>query len=196
MKQVILFVVVGLMLGGCNTIPEPLRVSENTPLVDFSDVRAMPNNHNGMDVRWGGVIAEVKTLHNKTMLEVVRMDLASSTRPKVEDKTEGRFRIYADGLLDPIIFEKGRQVTVLGKVAPSETGKIGELEYQYPVVTSNHVHLWKVKTIIRVEQPNIWHSPAYWHYRPTYRYYPAGYHGPIQGNVKPKIRPKPKTKTK
>ncbi|OUS24874.1 hypothetical protein A9Q98_12960 [Thalassotalea sp. 42_200_T64] len=167
-----------LLISGCNTIPAPLQVPETTPLVAFADARAMPAAHIGMQARWGGVIAEVKTLEQQTMLEIVSMELKDNARPRQKDSTEGRFRVYVNGLLDPVIYQQGRHVTALGVIAESETGLIGELEYLYPKLTANNVYLWKKINKIRVEPMHhpMWYSPYYWHFSPRYRYYSRPVH--------------------
>lgn len=168
----ILLIAVILGLTACVHIPESLRVDEGVELTEFSNVRANPEQALDQQVRWGGVIAKVTNLEKQTMLEVVHFDLKSSTRPSVKDNTQGRFRLYYQGLLDPVIFKEGRSITALGRVIQSEDGKIGEHEYQYPVMKASYVHLWKeIKQVdVRVSHYPMWHSPSLWYYPRPYGY--------------------------
>jgi outer membrane lipoprotein len=167
-----------LLLNGCATVPEKLQVSDNVPLVVFADVRAEPNLNVGLDARWGGVIAKVENQKERTMIEIVRFPLKKNMRPIVGTETEGRFRIYYQGLLDPVIYEEGKSITVLGTIANSEAGVIGEQEYLYPVLNTEKVYLWKEKN----NNNNLlydpyWYSPYYWNYYPSYSHGYYGYGG-------------------
>lgn len=176
------------VVSACSSIPESIRVEDGTKLVPFADARALPDDTKGEVARWGGVIAEVKNLPEKTVIEVVNMSLSGSARPKISDKTEGRFRIIADGLLDPMIYEKGKHITVLGSVTGSELGMIGDHEYHYPLVKADGIYLWKeLKDPVHHLNDPYWHSPFYWHfYSPRYyRLYPrAVLHKPVKTKSK------------
>jgi len=172
-----------LLNTACVHVPESLRLPEESVLTNFADVRVDKGNHQGNLARWGGVIAKVENKSKQTMLEIVHFDLKSSLRPAAKDETQGRFRVYYDGLLDPVIFKEGRSVTVVGNIAPSEQGKIGEHEYLYPVLNGKNVHLWKeIKQVdVRVTHQPLWYRPSLW-------YLPRGYYAPIYpayGNKKP-----------
>ena len=107
------------------------------------------------------------------MLEVVHFPLKSSARPKQGDKTQGRFRVYFSGLLDPVIYKKGRSITALGDVVTFEEGKIGDHGYNYPVLKASYIHLWKniEKVDVRITQSPFWYTPSYWRY-PQYSNHP------------------------
>ena len=42
-----------------------------------------------------------------------------------------------------MIYQKGKDVTAVGMIGTSEDGKIGELEYQFPVLNVTGIYLWK-----------------------------------------------------
>jgi len=162
--------VVTLFLAGCSTIPKALQTPDNTKLTNFSQVREDANSVQGNLARWGGVIAKVTNNADSTMLEVVHFPLKSTSRPKQGNETQGRFRVYFSGLLDPIIYKEGRSITVLGNIVNEEQGKIGEHKYTYPVLKASYVHLWKdiQKVDVRVTQEPFWYRPSYWHYPRSY----------------------------
>ena len=176
-KKITVLLSSALVLSACVHVPEKLRVDEGQVLTNFTAVKESAANTHGQQARWGGVIAGVTNNQDNTMLEIVHFDLKSSTRPSVKDETKGRFRVYYDGLLDPVIYKKGRSITALGVVQGEEAGKIGEHDYQYPVLKANYVHLWKeVKEVdVRVNHYPHWYTPSLWYYpRPYYyRTYPV-----------------------
>ncbi len=188
LKRSLLILVTLCLASACSSIPESLQVVEGTPLTNFSNVRENAAANQGNLARWGGVIAKVTNNADNTMLEVVHFSLSSSTRPKQKDETQGRFKVYFSGLLDPMIYKEGRSITALGKVAISEDGKIGDHEYTYPVINASKVHLWKdiKKVDVRVTHDPFWYTPSYWHYpRPYYRH-PIVVSKPSNNNTKSK----------
>ena len=159
-----------LVISGCSSVPKSLQVPENTTLTKFSQVRENAANAQGNLARWGGVIAKVVNNADNTMIEVVHFPLKSSSRPKQGNETQGRFRAYFSGLLDPVIYKEGKSITALGHVSTSEQGKIGEHEYTYPALKASEIHLWKdIQPIdVQVTHNPFWYSPSYWHYPRTY----------------------------
>jgi len=163
MKKLLL--VASCLLSACSSIPDNLKVADGTPLVAFADAHVQKTSAVGETARWGGIIAKVDNLPDQTRLEIVVFPLQSSAKPKQSDESLGRFRAYAKGLLDPMIYKVGKSVTVVGQIAPNEAGKIGEHEYSYPVLAASAVHLWKNKERfnMRVEPDPFWGTPGLWY---------------------------------
>jgi len=176
------------LLCACSSIPEKLRLPETTNLVPLSTQQS----HEGQMARWGGVIAEVNNNADNTMIEIVSFKLTSSTRPKRSTETQGRFRLYYDGLLDPVIYQKGLSITALGTVQSAEDGKIGEHQYKFPVIKASQLHLWKKVQHIDV---NVITNPYL--YSSQYRRAPLPYrhsrpiviHGKNNSQAKPTDQP-------
>jgi len=149
-----------ILLCACSSIPKKLQLSQVTDLAPLSSHQS----HEGQPARWGGVIAEVKNNADNTMIEVVSFKLTSSARPKPSSETKGRFRLYHDGLLDPVIFQKGRSITAVGIVQSAEEGEIGEHKYKFPVLKASHVHLWKEiqRVDVNVIPAPFMYSPYHW----------------------------------
>jgi len=155
-----------LVLTACSTLPGKLQTAEGESLALFVQTDSQYQINLGKQARWGGVIADVTNLKDQTMLEIVYFPLANSGRPKVKNETEGRFRAFYDGFLDPMVYKKGKSVTVLGRLQEKVTGTIGEHEYQYPVLAVTYAHLWKEiqQVDVRIQHQPLWYSPYYWHH--------------------------------
>lgn len=146
-----------LWLTGCASIPAPIRdAPERGP--DPAEVRAAPQRFIGTVVRWGGVIAGVENKADGSVVEVVSRPLSDSARPEESDATAGRFLAYIKIFIDPVVYAKGRDVTVVGRVSGVERRKIGEYDYAFPVVQASGYFLWP-KRPVSVRDP--------------YYYYPA-----------------------
>lgn len=170
MRFLILFVL--LTLGGCSSMPESLRVADESRLVSYMQVAANADGLKGQPVRWGGVIADVQNQQDATMVEMLHYPIRSSGRPIVSDQSVGRFRVYVDGFLDPMVFKPGRAVTVSGQVLGIESGLVGEHEYQFPTLHASAYHLWR--EIAEVDVTTISVGYGYWPYH--YWYYAPGWY--------------------
>ncbi len=154
------------LLGACANVPDKIAVADSEVLIDYADVKTEPNANVGFKARWGGVIAKIENQPERTMIEVVHFKLNRSKRPVISDETQGRFRLYYQGMLDPIIYEKGKSITVVGTIEKPEEGKIGEQKYLYPVLKAEGIHLWKKvqKLDVRVSHDPLWYDPFYYGY--------------------------------
>jgi outer membrane lipoprotein len=167
-----LIIITGFLLSACTTIPEQLK----------GDYVALTPDNTGeanlqTPVRWGGVILETRPENNYTCFEVLSRKLQTSMRPQDNDQASGRFIACKPGFYDPEIFEKGREVTLTGKIIHMDTRKVGEYDYHFPVVDIEFMILWPERVdriyydYYGMYPPYYWHYPyygAYWRY-PYYR---------------------------
>ncbi|MCO7222816.1 Slp family lipoprotein [Pleionea sp. CnH1-48] len=160
-----------LLLSACNTIPK--AVQGDVTAVAVAEGRSATN---AQKVRWGGVIARVENKENQSVIEVVAKPLGSSSRPQSVDSTGGRFLAILPQFIDPVVYEKGREITVLGDLKAPLEGKIGEMKYIFPVVEVAGHHLWKKRSEYKdryVYPVGYWHFPYhYYHYPHYWRYHP------------------------
>lgn len=150
-----------LLLGGCATFPETVQVAEGTELVPYQTVAAQPEGTKGAQARWGGVIAGVENHKDKTLLEVLHYPMRDNGRPMLNKESVGRFRVYVDGFLDPMVYEQGRSVTLAGEVLGTEQGSVGEHIYVFPTIKAAGHHLWEDVEYVDVTAYNIGPSPFF-----------------------------------
>lgn len=166
-----------IFLQACSNIPQPLRVEDNTALISYANVKKSPQNYIGSKVRWGGEISNISNLTDRTIIEVVNLHLSDSTaKPKSKNKSLGRFRLAYKGLLDPLIYKKGRYITALGTVSGTESGKIGKYDYLYPVINLEAIYVWEKTKTIRIKGDPF--NSRFWGPYPYYGPYRSyrGYH--------------------
>jgi outer membrane lipoprotein len=157
-----------LYMAGCTTVPDSLQVAEEVQLVDYPEVVSSPQQSIDKLARWGGVIAEIENQSDVTMLELVFYPLRSYGKPLVSDESIGRFRVYVDGFLDPMVFAKGRLATFTGQVLGVEDGLVGEQKYVFPTLHSQGYHLWKDVQKVDVSAVYVWPYWYGWHSSPFY----------------------------
>jgi len=97
----------------------------------------------GVPVRWGGTIASITNKPDVTIIEIVSRPLLRSGRPRHNDSTDGRFLAEVSGFVDPEIVKQGRDISVIGTVNRMQNGKVGEADYEYPVISVFKYQFWK-----------------------------------------------------
>lgn len=144
-----------LLVSGCATYPEVVRVSDESMLVTYT--AATQGKVQQGTARWSGVIAKVQNNASNTRLEIVYFPDSAGGRPQVSDQTPGRFVAYVKGFVDPLVYAAGKQITVLGALAPAEAGKVEQFEYVFPVIQDAAVYLWpKRQERVEVETFPMW----------------------------------------
>jgi len=127
------------------------------------EVRAQPGQYSARQVRWGGIILVTENKLNNSRITIVAFPLNDWGRPRIKQDSLGRFIAVVDQFLEPLVYSRDREITLTGSIVGSEVLKVGEYDYEYPLVQVEHFHLWPT-----VDNPNL-DAPGYW---PHYRYYP------------------------
>jgi outer membrane lipoprotein len=152
-----------LLVTACVSIPEEIRnAPADSPAV--GEARDDIESFTDTRVRWGGTIAEVTNRESETWIEVVARALQDDARPRDSDSSQGRFLARFEGFLDPAIYSKGRELTVVGAIEGKETREIDQYDYEYPVVDVESHYLW---------------DPVPEYPRGGYRYSPYYYYDPF-----------------
>lgn len=129
---------------------------------------AQSNNPQGWQVKWSGVIAQTRNLASGTEVEVVYLPLGYNGVPQQAEQSPGRFIAVFPQLLDPVLYAKGRSITVSGATAPSREGKIGDMTYRFAVINASQHKLWPVikEVEVRYEDP-LFDDGFYFHHHRT-----------------------------
>jgi outer membrane lipoprotein len=126
------------LFAACATTPTPLQgsftVLEPRDVVDESRV--------GEPVRWGGPVIAVEPESDRTCMQILARELSGSARPRDRDVSQGRFVACRAGFYDPEVFEPGREVTVVGRIAAITQRPVGEYSYAMPEVAADAIYLW------------------------------------------------------
>ena len=163
-----------LLLAACASKPPETisRVPPDNPAL--LKVRADIDAHVGRDVRWGGVISGVENRADGTWIEIVYYELRDKGRPRDSGDSDGRFIASFDDFVDPVVYENGRSLTVIGTIESKTSRKIGDYEYQFTIVEVDGSHLWNKRSEVRVVP---YYPQYYWYHDPWYyrRHYPHFY---------------------
>lgn len=153
----------------CAVMPKELREEGVEREITLKMVKEDLEIYRGSKVMWGGRIIRCENKRERTFFEVLQLPLDVEGRPKDVDESEGRFLVLYDGFLDCAIYCPGREITVIGEVRDLQKGKLGEMEYVYPVVRVKRIHLWKKrKEEIDVYHYHYWPPPFPWWCHPRW----------------------------
>jgi len=145
----LLFALAGvLLLSACSSLPDNLKTDNPEVVTDYQVWQSSRGQN--VEVRLGGLIADVKNLKDQTRIEVVNLPIGSSGKPDINQEPEGRFVAYVDGFADPMTLSTGRLISLLGQSQGREQGKVGEYSYDFPVMKASGFHLWRIEERIIV----------------------------------------------
>ena len=141
-KKPVLTVLFSMLLSGCAGSPDYANYGAVGALTP-QRVSAQPQLGVGKQVLWGGIIMKTVNLKESTQIEVLAFPLDSRERPKLDQPPLGRFIFEKRGYLEPANYASQRQITVRGTVTDTLPGRVGESDYNYPLVTPRQHTLWQ-----------------------------------------------------
>lgn len=126
----------------------------------------------------GGIIVHTTVTKKGSLIEAIYVPVDSRGYFKGIRASNGRFlAIYPkeNGLLDPMIFHKKREITFAGVFIETRKGKIDKMEYIYPLFEIKELYLWKERRDYYISPSLRWYYPYWrydpWWYDPWWRYY-------------------------
>ncbi len=161
-----LLLITVLLAAGCATPFSEGIKKQVDESITLDKVVVNQKAYQGTLVMWGGVILSTLPREKGTVIEVLERPYDSQKRPKDVDTTRGRFLARYNGFLDPAVFCQGRDITVAGRIAGSESSQIGEYTYTYPVVDMQEYRLWPIQVQSMYPAYPIYpfYDPWWWYY--------------------------------
>jgi len=132
-------IALSLLLTACASSPFKMEgINQSITPHQTLDNKAFLNSK----VVWGGMIIETRNFENSSQIELLNYPLDGYGEPIRSAQPQGRFILKYTGFLEPAQYASGRWLSTMGTVQPSEAGKIGEVDYQYPVIKGEQLHIW------------------------------------------------------
>jgi outer membrane lipoprotein len=171
MKRVVIIAMVALFFAACSPVLNRELMEEGAREFSLAHLRETPEVFEGKLFILGGLISETKLMEPGSQIEAIFVPVNSYGHLKSEYHLEGRFlAVYpkSKGILDPLIYKRGREITVAGEFAGLRKSKIDEMEYVYPLFEIKQIYLW--------EERKDYYRPYYYpYYYPYYGPYPYWY---------------------
>jgi outer membrane lipoprotein len=137
-KKLIQLIIISIFVSSCTTIPKVLQG-------DYSNLtpHQAKQNHIVMEtIRWSGQIIQVINDQDKTCFVVINSQTDSSLRPRnIIPQKGSRFIACKAEFLEPEAFNN-RLVTITGTLSKYSIEKVGEYNYEYPVVSAEKIYIW------------------------------------------------------
>lgn len=176
MKRLSVITLVLLMVSSCAPVLRQDLMRGGIRNVPMSTIRESPDTYRGKLFILGGVVAKTRGTAEGSLIEAVFVSVNSMGYLRDVDVTGGRFlAVYPKekGILDPMIFRKGREVTVAGEFIGTRSGKIDDMGYVYPLFEIRELHLWDEQRSYTFVPPPYpyWYYPR-WYYDPWWQFSP------------------------
>lgn len=143
MRSLLLSMLLTLIFtAGCTTI-----ISEQSrKLVDstapFRAIKEAPDNFIGKHLLLGGRIVKTTNSSDGARIEIVQFDLTSNSYPEDTFISNGRFLATSSSFMDPLIFQPGMLMTLVGEIKGKKTMRLDDMDYTYPLIAIREWYLW------------------------------------------------------
>ena len=145
----------------------------------MAEVVKNPGLYEGKLFILGGRIVETKLTREGSLIEALYGPVNWAQEVDDLEKPTRRFlALYPKNgeILDPVIYGRGREVTIAAVFEGMRAGKIDDMEYQFPFFRAKQVYLWPRRAqIFYGPSPGLspfWGPWRYGYYGPYYYYYP------------------------
>jgi outer membrane lipoprotein len=183
-KKIFLTAVSSLILFSCAPVLNRQLMYEGVRNVPFSQLREAPDAYRGKLFILGGLVVETRFTGKGSQIEALYVPVDSYGYLKETERSMGRFlAIYPreKGLLDPLVYKTGREITLAGEFLEIRKGKIDEMDYAYPVFEIKQIYLWEERKEYYYPFYPYYYPYPYWWYDPWWRPYPGPYGPPPPG---------------
>ena len=143
---------------------------EAKPGLTFEEVYKNPEAYKGDMVIWGGMVIKTVNDDKGSEIYILETPLHYGEKPMPIEYSRGRFIAGTRSYMDPLVYRKGKRVTVAGVIVGSKSviNRGNRRAYIYPVIQIRQITLWK--------------RQRYYYPYPYYPYYPyVGWYGPYWG---------------
>ncbi len=97
-------------------------------------------------IEWGGAIVDSHNLETTTEFQIIAYPLKKNGKPDLDASPTGRFIAIREGYVETADYSKGQRVTLSGWITGIRQGKVGEADYNFPLIQSDTMQLWPVET--------------------------------------------------
>jgi outer membrane lipoprotein len=170
MKRYYIYIVLCFLLASCAHIISQEYHQRAVRDVSFRNMLDNPDAYIDRTFILGGIIAEAKNTREGTEIEVVQTPVDRYGYIIDNDASEGRFMVFTKKQLDPLIYKKGRLITLAGRLKGTKAGLLGNVEFTYPLIEADEIYLWREDRYYRPYFYNYYYDPFLYSYPYSYGY--------------------------
>jgi outer membrane lipoprotein len=173
----VLFAVLSFSLLSCAPVIREDLMKSSIRTFSMTDLQKDPEPYEGKLFVFGGIIVNTKVTSDGSLIEALYVPVDS--RGYLKDLGTNQVRFLAlypkeNGILDPVIYQRERQITLAAGFLGTREGKIDTMEYKFPFFSIKEIYLW-------AKQKDYYYPPYYYGPYPyfwNYPYWGWGYGGP------------------
>lgn len=172
MKKLSFIALITTLLFSCAPVLKKELMDTATIDISFSEVTENPDLYRGKLFALGGIVVDTKMTDRGSLVEAVYVPVDSRGYLKEVELSTHRFLAFYPkdkGLLDPVIYCKGKEMSLVGEFIEIRRGKIDEMEYIYPLFEIKELYLWEERKLYYITPS--YPSYPYWWYDPWWGYY-------------------------
>jgi outer membrane lipoprotein len=184
MKRIVLLIIGSLVIVSCSPVLNRDLMREGAREFDPRHLLETPEVFRDHLFIFGGVIVETRLVEAGSQIEALFVPVDRYGYLSDTARYQGRFlALYprSKGMLDPLIYKKGREVTLAADFLEIRKGRIDEMEVVYPVFVIRQIHLWdEYRSYPYYYWPGYYYPSPYYPYMydPWWRPYPGPYWPP------------------
>lgn len=145
-KRILLLIMGSLILVSCAPVLDQDFMKQGAREFNPSHLTETPEVFKDKLFILGGVIVETKLVEEGSQIEALFVPVDRYGYLKDASRYQGRFiALYpkSRGILDPLIYKKGREITIAGDFVEARNGRIDQMEYTFPVFDIRQIYLWE-----------------------------------------------------
>jgi outer membrane lipoprotein len=138
--------IAAMLLAGCSPVLNREYMQEGAREFQLLHLVETPEVFKDHLFILGGLIVETKLIEKGSQIEALYMPVNARGYLQDDQGYQGRFlALYPKslGLLDPMLYKKGREITLAADFLELRKGKIDDMEYTYPVFVIRQIYLWE-----------------------------------------------------
>jgi len=144
-KRIAVALILLFILPGCTSVLSTRVVQEADDKVTFTDLQKQPERYRESLVILGGQIVQTVVKESETWVQVLQLPLGAQQRPDNTASSQGRFIVIFKRFADPLVYEKGRKITVAGVVQGGQVITLNDRPHNVPVLLERETYLWKTE---------------------------------------------------
>ena len=143
-----------MFISGCSHVMSEANLNLVDRSVQFEALHKNPEGFVGKTVLLGGVITGVLNSGDVTILEVAQLALLKNEVPDEDSLSPGRFLAVNTELIDPIVYQRGKLITIIGEVKGRQIQKKDGVDQPYPLIAVKEQRLFRPsEPVVHLENP-------------------------------------------
>ena len=136
-----------LLLASCSyPVLRSDLLEKGTRDVSMVQMAQNPSLYEGKLFILGGSIVSTSLTETGSVVEAIHIPVDSKGYLRETEPATGRFLAFYVrelGILDPVVYQPGRRVTLAAELVELRPGRIGEMDYTFPYFNVRQLYLWE-----------------------------------------------------